>query len=74
MYDSRRPPEPGYPAINPSEADFTVDDEFEDTKCQDVEFEMDEDQIAEAESLHAPPGLVFFLQPSLKKPNLAVAV
>ena len=71
LYDSRRPPEPSYPAINPSVADFTLEDELESLKSQDVELKLDQGQLAEAEILHAPPGLVFssFLQSSPGKTN-----
>lgn len=60
MYDSRRPPEPDYPSVRPSVADFNAekDTENEDLTPQDVELDGDQDRLAEVELLHAPPGLV----------------
>lgn len=62
MYDSRRPLEPKYPSVRPSVADFIAEKETENEALtpQDVELEGDQDQLAEAELLHAPPGSVLF--------------
>lgn len=59
MYDSRRPPEPNYPSVHPSLADF-VAGEGTENEDQDEELEGDPDRLAEIELLHAPPGSVFF--------------
>ena len=62
VYDSRRPPEPYFPSVHPSLADFIADEgiENEDLTSQDEELEGDPDRLAEIELLHAPPGLVLF--------------
>lgn len=62
MYDSRRPPEPSYPSVHPSLADFIADEvtENEALTPQDEELDGDPDRLAEIEFLHAPPGSVLF--------------
>lgn len=69
VYDSRRPPEPDYPSVHPSVADFIAEEETEKNEVEDsdsdltsrdvlMELEGDQDRLAEVELLHAPPGLV----------------
>ncbi len=55
LYDSRHPPEPEYPNVDPSVADFTVD---EDSEFYELQEEVDEERWVETELAHAPPGLV----------------
>lgn len=56
VYNERLPPEPPYPSISPSLADFTAIVDAEHGGMGDSEDDGQHHGSLDAEILHAPPG------------------